>query len=129
MAFYYIGSLTGRKYYLAQSKNPEVTLRKVKSNFKRGLYKDHKLLGGLQQDFIDYGPDDIFMGSYASGVKEPEVKMEIEKTHRAVGITDLRDLDKEIPQRYHRILRKTIELLDQGIISEEEYEHFIDQAE
>lgn len=128
MGFYYIGSLQGRKFYLAQSSSPEATLRKVKSNFKHNVYEGHKLLGGLQKDFRDFGEEDLFFGAYQDGKLEPKIKQDLERTHKAVSITDIRNLDKEIPERYERILKKTIEVLDQGLISEDDLENYIDKA-
>lgn len=133
MAGYYtIGTKKGKLYHIGVCGNPRDMERKVVSKMKKGDYSDHIFLSHIQQFINGVGPEDIY-----SGFEEVEKESELNRVVNAkrsgmdkmgyINVLDVRDPENEYPPHFARVLKKTADLLEHGVISVEDFEKIIDE--
>ena len=112
-------------YVKGDSSNPGNFIRTFKSRLQNGTYENHKTYKPFHDSITKHGVSENL--SWESHINGKATYKEKELIARGfVNIEDVRDPDKEYPKHYERILKKTAEMLETGLIDEDELDEFLD---
>ena len=133
--FFYIGTKKGKLYHLGVCGNPEAMVRKMVSKLGKGDYSEHPFLCNIQKPFDEYGKEDLITGSWngvEASTNSEEFKDFVNDRHRKmqemgfINLLDVRDPEKEYPSHLEKILKKTRDILEQGLISVDDFDEYLD---
>lgn len=134
--FYYIGTKTGKLYHLGVCGNPDAMVRQIISKLKRNHYDKHPFLHVIQNqinngdeyisgsmDIVNAEEDSLEM---KKAINDRHIKME---SMGYINVLDIRNPENEYPNHLKRILKKTKDVLEQGLVSVDDFENFLDNIQ